>query len=186
MAKVFDELDARLTDFVLAQHVFFVATAPISDAGHINVSPKGLASFRVLDPRTVAYVDYPGSGIETLAHLRENGRIVLMFCAFEGSPNIVRLYGKGRSVEPHEPEFAELVTKFELQLRPRSVIVVKLDRIADACGYAVPRFAYRGERNQLVKWADRKGDAGIDAYQREKNALSIDGLPGLRGITSDD
>lgn len=179
MSKVFAELDPALTRFIEAQRVFFVATAPSDRAGHLNVSPKGLDGFRVLGPTRVAYLDYPGSGVETIAHLRDDGRIVVLFCAFEGPPKILRLYGRGRAVEPGEREFPELLARFSPQLPPRSVIVVELERIADACGYGVPLFTYEGERDQLPKWAARKGTAGVNAYQVQKNARSIDGLPGL-------
>jgi hypothetical protein len=179
MAKVYAALDEDLVEFLMAQHVFFVATAPTGPLGHVNLSPKGLASFRVLAPNTVAYLDFNGSGVETIAHLRQNGRIVFMFCAFQGPPKIVRLYGKGRAIGPHEPEFSELLPRFSAELPARAIIQVTLERISDSCGYGVPRYRYEGERDQSMKWADKKGAAGIAAYQRQKNAESIDGLPGL-------
>jgi hypothetical protein len=159
--------------------VFFVATAPSGSGGHVNVSPKGLDSLRVLGPNRVAYVDYNGSGVETIAHLRDNGRIVLMLCAFEGPPKIVRLYGKGRVIEPGAAEFSFLLQRFSPSMAVRSVIVVELERIADSCGYAVPRYDFRGQRPTLIKWAEKKGARGLEEYRSEKNALSIDGLPGL-------
>jgi hypothetical protein len=145
----------------------------------VNLSPKGRDSFAVLGPREVAYVDFTGSGIETVAHLRENGRIVVMFCAFEGPPRIVRLYGRGEVLEAGDAGFDEVAARFPAYPGTRAVIRVALDRIADACGYAVPLFEFRGERTQLDDWAERKGPDGLRAYRADKNAKSIDGLPGL-------
>lgn len=180
MGKLYGEIDTRLQRFIEAQHMFFVATAPLSGDGHVNLSPKGLDTFALLGPREVAYLDLTGSGIETLAHLRENGRIVFLFCAFEGPPLIVRLHGTGEAVEPGHAEFEALVARFPEHLGTRCVIRARIDRISDSCGYGVPLYDYAGERDQLVLWAERKeaGD-GIAAYQREENAVSIDGLPGL-------
>lgn len=182
MGKIHAEIDESLAKFIRAQHVFFVATAPLDPAGNLNVSPKGLDSFRILDPRTVAYLDLIGSGVETVAHLKENGRIVLMFCAFEGPPNIVRLYGSGRVIEPQSPEFTELSAKFPEYVATRSIIVVKVTRIADSCGYAVPLMQYQGDRSQLLLWAQKKNPDELEAYKQQKNRHSIDGLPGLSGI----
>lgn len=178
MGKTYELIDEPLTRFIAAQHVFFVATAPAGD-GHINLSPKGLDSFRVLDPHTVAYLDLTGSGIETIAHLRDNGRITLLFCAFEGPPKILRLYGRGEAIMPNHPDFAALVAQFPRFTGTRSVIRVALERIADSCGYGVPSYRYEGERRQLVDWADNRGSEGLKAYRDERNARSIDGLPGL-------
>lgn len=182
MGKLLDGIDDRMRAFLAAQHVFFVATAPSGPGGHVNCSPKGLDTFDVLGAREVAYLDYVGSGVETIAHLRENGRIVLMFCAFDGPPNIVRLYGRGRAVEPGDAEFAALRARFPLAPARgvRAIVRVELTRIADSCGYGVPLYRYEGERDQLQAWAERKGDAGLETYKREKNAESIDRLPGLR------
>jgi len=182
MGKVFDGLDDVLRGFIASQHVFFVATAPLAAGGHVNLSPKGLDTLRVLGPNEVAYLDLVGSGVETVAHLRENGRVTLMFCAFAGPPRILRLYGKGRAVEPGDADWDRLVGLFPGQLGTRSVVLVELERIADACGYGVPLFEYAGERPQLAAWAERKGEDGIDRYKRQKNRESIDGLPGLRGV----
>lgn len=179
MGKTHAEFDDALTSFIRRQRMFFVATAPLSGDGHVNLSPKGLDSFRILSPRRVAYADFNGSGIETVAHLRENGRVTIMFCAFDGRPNILRLYGRGRAVMPEEPEFESLARTFAAPAPLRSIIIVDVTRITDACGYGVPRYEYVGDRDQMQLWADRKGAAGIAAYQREKNAASIDGLPGL-------
>lgn len=179
MGKTHAELDEALTSFIRRQRMFFVATAPLSGDGHVNLSPKGLDSFRVLSPRRVAYADFNGSGIETVAHLRENGRVTIMFCAFDGRPNILRLYGRGRAVVPTDAEFASLSPAFAAPAPLRSIIAIDLTRITDSCGYGVPRYEYVGDRDQMQLWADRKGAAGIAAYQREKNTASIDGLPGL-------
>jgi hypothetical protein len=181
MGTVFEGLDDRLKAFIAAQRMFFVATAPLSAEGHINVSPKGLDTFRVLEPREVAYLDLVGSGIETVAHLRENGRITLMFCAFGGPPRILRLYGKGRTVEPGDDGWDPLARLFPDHPGVRSVVLVNLDRIADSCGYGVPLFEFAGQRKQLPAYAERKGPQGMEAYKRRKNRTSIDSLPGLRG-----
>jgi hypothetical protein len=180
MGKVYEIIDARLQDFIAKQQVFFVATAPLAERGHINLSPKGLDSFRVLGPRRVAYLDLTGSGVETIAHLRENGRIVLMFCAFDGPPNIARLHGRGEAIEPGDPRFESLAAKFPSAPGVRSVIQVRVERASDSCGYGVPLFEYRRERSALGAWAEKKGPDGVRRYQEEKNAASIDGLPGLR------
>ncbi len=180
MGKVHDALDATVTEFIGRQHLFFVATAPLAADGHLNLSPKGLDSFAVLGPREVAYLDLTGSGVETIAHLRENGRIVITFCAFEGPPKILRMYGRGEVLEPSHPEFAALRPRFPALPGVRSIIRVHVERIADSCGYGVPRYAYEGERSQLVEWAERKGEDGVTAYRDANNARSIDGLPGLR------
>ena len=180
MSKVFDHIDPALARLIGAQRMFFVATAPLDPAGHLNLSPKGLESFRILDPRTVAYLDLTGSGIETVAHLRENGRIVLMFCTFEGPPKVLRLYGRGEAVVSGDPRFAKLCGLFPDHPGLRSIIVVALDRIADSCGWGVPVYRYEGERAQLIQWAEKKGSSGLDEYRTEHNLTSIDGLPGLK------
>jgi predicted pyridoxine 5'-phosphate oxidase superfamily flavin-nucleotide-binding protein len=181
MGKTRSTLDDEARRFIEAQKIFFVASAPLDPAGHVNLSPKGLDTFRILSPTTVAYIDFNGSGVETIAHLRENGRIVLMFCAFQGPPNIFRLYGHGRVVEPHEAEFIALAESFSLLESARSVIVVELTRVTDSCGYGVPLFQYAGEREQLHAWARKKGSEGLKAYREEKNKRSIDGLPAILG-----
>lgn len=172
-------IDEEARRFIEAQHIFFVASAPLDSGGHVNLSPKGLDTFRILGPTTVAYIDFNGSGVETIAHLKENGRIVLMFCAFQGPPNIFRLYGVGRVVEPDQPEFAALAENFPVYDHMRSIIVVEVTRVTDSCGYGVPRFTYEGEREQLAAWARKQGTEGLQAYRERKNEHSIDGLPGV-------
>jgi hypothetical protein len=180
MAKVFESIDERLEAWIARQRMFFVGTAP-SDGGHVNVSPKGpIETLRVLDGRTVAYLDLVGSGAETIAHLRDNGRIVVMLCAFEGGPRIVRLHGSGEVLEGNAVEFPEATA---LPEQHRTVIRVDVERIADSCGYGVPLMSYVGERPQSRAWAESKlakqGPAALEDYKAEKNALSIDGLPAL-------
>lgn len=157
--------------------MFFVSTAPLSADGHVNLSPKGIDSFRVLSPNKVAYMDIIGSGNETSAHLLENGRITIMFCAFEGPPNILRLYGEGRTVLPGDDEWNELSALFELQLATRQIIVANVHKVQTSCGFSVPLYEYMGERDHAEKWAQAKGAEGLEAYKREKNRISMDGLP---------
>lgn len=182
MGKLYERLDESLERFIEDQRMFFIATAPSGSDGHVNVSPKGLDSFVVLDERRVAYLDFVGSGAETIAHLRDNGRICVMFCAFEGPPKILRLYGKGQVIEPHDAAFRAVRARFGsfTDAMVRAVIVIDVERIADACGFAVPRYAYQGDRDQLEAFAAKKGDDGMLEYQRNKNARSIDQLPALR------
>lgn len=180
MGKVFDAIDDALAEFLSAQPVFFVATAPSALDGHVNVSPKGLAgSFAVLDPRTVAYLDLTGSGAETVAHLRDNGRVCLMFCAFAGPPKIVRLHGRGEAILADDPRFPDLVESFAARPGIRSVVRVAVERVSDSCGFAVPLMAYHRDRDQLPRWAEQKGEAALVEYRREKNSTSIDGLPAV-------
>jgi hypothetical protein len=179
MASVFDGIDADLQQWIEKQHLFFVATAPLSAAGHVNCSPKGMDTFRVLGPRDVAYVDLTGSGIETVAHLRENGRIVFMFCAFDGLPKIVRLHGTGTVHEPGSPEFERLNDRFPSYPSGRAIVSASITRVSDSCGYAVPRMDHVADRDTLMKWADRKGAVGLIEYRAEKNAVSVDGLQAL-------
>ncbi len=183
MGKVFDEIDERNAAFIRAQHVFFVATAPLGEEGHVNLSPKGLDTFAILDGHTVAYLDLVGSGIETVAHLQENGRIVVMFCAFEGPPRILRLHGRGESIQPGDEDWDELARHFPAYAShpvARSIVRVRVERIADSCGYGVPLYRFEGERDQLPKWADRKGRETLGRYAVEYNSKSLDGLAGLR------
>ena len=179
MGKTYDRIDDKLEAFISEQHLFFVATAPLAGDGLVNVSPKGLDSFRVLGPRTVGYLDLTGSGVETIAHLKENGRIVLMFCAFEGYPKILRFQGQGEVLEPGHPDYDSVKTAFPDHPGSRAIIRVHTHRISDACGFGVPLMSYQGERSQLVAAAESKGPEGLDEYRRRKNATSLDGLPGL-------
>jgi hypothetical protein len=179
MGKAFDHLHDDLAALITKQPVFFVATAP-SEGGHVNVSPKGLDSFRVLGPKTVAYLDLTGSGVETIAHLRQNGRITLMFCTFTGPPSIVRLYGRGEAFAPGEAEFDALAPRFVLRRGARAIVRVALERVSTSCGYAVPLMDFVGERDVLDTWTAKKDDEALDRYRAEKNAVSIDGLPGLK------
>jgi hypothetical protein len=180
MGKQHTEMDEGLRGFIARQHLFFVATAPSGATGHVNVSPKGANLLRVIGPREIAYLDCVGSGVETIAHLRQNGRITLMFCAFDGPPNILRLHGTGEVIEPQEQGFPLLAPLFGAVPGARAIIRIRVQRIADSCGFGVPLFAYRGGRTQLTAWAERKGEAGLQEYQRQRNSKSIDGLPGLR------
>lgn len=180
MGKIHPAIDESLAEFLGRQHLFFVATAPLGPDGHLNLSPKGMDTFLVVDAHTVAYLDLTGSGIETVAHLRENGRIAFLFCAFEGPPRIVRLHGLGDVLEPGDPEFDELRRRFPGHEGARAIVRARLNRISDSCGYAVPLFSYQGERDQLLRWAERKGADGLTQYRNDNNARSIDGLPGLR------
>ncbi|WP_394841580.1 pyridoxamine 5'-phosphate oxidase family protein [Pendulispora brunnea] len=179
MGKLYDGIDERLSQFIAAQKMYFVATAPLAGDGLLNLSPKGLDSFRILGPKTVAYQDLVGSGIETVAHLRENGRIVILFCAFEGPPKIVRLHGRGEAFEPGDAEYDTLAPSFPERWNMRAIIRIQVERISDSCGYGVPLYHFEGERTQLDDWADRKGPEGITRYKVEKNSKSLDGLPGL-------
>ncbi len=178
MGKVFEEIDDVLATFIRRQHVFFVGTAPTSPGGHVDVSPKGLDTFRILGPRAVAYLDLTGSGIETAAHLNDNGRVTVMFCAFDGPPKIVRLYGRGSVVRPGQGEFAPLIAQFPEYPGVRAIVRIDLDRIAGSCGFGVPWLQYQGDRNQMIDWAEHKGAQGLATYQKDHNR-SIDGLTGL-------
>jgi hypothetical protein len=188
MGKVFKGIDEHQREWIGRRELFFVATAPLAADGRVNVSPKGpIGTFRVLDDRTVAYLDMVGSGAETVAHLRENGRIVVMFCAFDGPPRILRLHGRGEVVAADDPRFAELCARagfdapHEIEAARRAVILVEVERISDSCGYGVPLMNYEGEREHAEKWAEKKlrtgGEAAIADYMAEKNETSIDGLP---------
>lgn len=183
MGKEYEGLEPSLVEWIERQHVFFVASAPSGEDGHVNLSPKGLDTLRVLDAHTLAWLDFVGSGVETVAHLRQNGRITVCFCAFEGPPRIVRVHGRGEALEPGAPGFAELrarLPEVPVEAAVRSLVRVRAVRIADSCGYGVPLYEYRGERTQLHDWATRKGEDGLADYRRENNARSLDGLPALR------
>ncbi|MBZ4017004.1 pyridoxamine 5'-phosphate oxidase family protein [Streptomyces purpurogeneiscleroticus] len=186
MGKVHERIDGRLRTFIEAQKIFFTATAPLSGDGTVNLSPKGLSgSFAVLDEHTVAYLDFAGSNAETVAHLRENGRITLMWCAFEGPPNIVRVHGRGEPVFRDDPRWEELLAHFPdidgSAHGLRAIIVVTAELIRDTCGYGVPFMTYDEDRELHRSRFARETDESLDAYFRKKEyiAQSIDGLPGL-------
>jgi pyridoxamine 5'-phosphate oxidase-like protein len=189
VGKVYERIDQRWRDWIAQQSLFFVATAPLAGDGHVNLSPKGpIGSLSVLDDHTVAYLDAIGSGAETIAHLRENGRIVVMLCAFDGPPKILRLHGRGEVVRADDPGFEELVARAGFD-EPRAaearraVVVVHVERVADSCGYGVPLMSYEGERPHMDAWSEKKlralGPEALRDYQREKNSESIDGLPAV-------
>lgn len=184
MGKIYDRIDGRLRTFIEEQPVFFTASAPLAGDGHVNVSPKGRAgTLAVLDEQTVAYLDFGGSHAETIAHLRENGRITLMWCAFTGPPKIVRVHGTGEPVFRDDPRFVELITRFAEADAPalRAIIVVTAKLISDTCGYAVPFMDYREERTLHAEHFGRKSEQEFAEYCQRKdyNAVSIDGLPAL-------
>lgn len=177
MGKFFSAITAQHQTFIEAQHLFFVSTAPLEGDGHINLSPKGLDSFRVLSPSQVAYMDIVGSGNETSAHLLQNGRITFMFCAFAGPPNILRLYGTGRTVLSTDADWNVVAAHFTLLPFTRQIIVADIHKVQTSCGFAVPYYQYTGERDQAHKWAAKKGATGLAEYKKEKNLVSLDGLP---------
>ena len=178
MGKVLDSIDDRLATFLAAQPVFFVATAPSGDTGQVNVSPKGIeGTFTVVDDHTVAYADITASGAETIAHLRDNARITLMFCAFEDPPRVVRLHGRGRIVSRYDTGFAEWIDRFPEQRGVRAVVVVNVTRVSTSCGFGVPLLTYAGERTTLQRGVERRGERGLVDYRRRHNKRSIDGLP---------
>lgn len=179
MARARDRITDDIAAFISKQHVFFVATAPSGSDGHVNLSPKGLDTFKVVDEHTVAYMDLTGSGVETIAHLRENGRITIMFCAFDGKPEIVRLSGRGEVVPLGTSEAAGLLGGLPGLSGARSAIKVTVDRVSTSCGYGVPLMHYEADRSKLLEWAEKKGPDRVLEYQAKKNAESIDGLPGL-------
>ena len=177
MGKEYNEITGEHKEFIENQKLFFVATSPLSDSGHINLSPKGFDCFRILSSARVGYLDITGSGNETSAHLFENGRITFMFCAFDGPPKILRLYGKGYTVLPGDEQWAELSGQFTILPAARQIIVADIFRVQSSCGFGVPLFSYEGERDHAIKWAEKKGKAGLEEYKKEKNRISIDGLP---------
>jgi len=178
MANVLDHLDEAMIDWIGAQHVFFVASAP-TEGGHVNLSPKGHDCLRVLSPLSVAYLDLTGSGAETIAHLGDNGRLTIMFCAFEGPPRILRLFGAGSVHLRGSDRFNEMAGTFSDIPGARAIIELTIDRVQTSCGYAVPFMDYREERPTLQQWAARKGDEGLARYWSDKNTTSIDGLPAI-------
>ena len=179
MGKVFDGIDDSLATWIAAQPMWFVATAPLAADGHVNVSPRGHDSLSVLGPHRVAWVDYTGSGVETIAHLRENGRICLMLNSFDSRPRIVRLHGRGTVALPGDAAYDEVVARHPPHPSTRAVVVVDVHRVSDSCGYGVPVMEVVGERDLLRLSAEKRGPEGLQAYRDEKNAASLDGLPGL-------
>jgi Pyridoxamine 5'-phosphate oxidase len=187
MGGSYEHIDDRMAQWLTSQPVFFVATAPDAPDGLVNCSPKGNRNeLAVIDVHTVAYLDQTGSGIETIAHLRDNGRIVLMFCAFAGPPRIVRLHGHGQYRRPGEQGFAELTRHFPGAegAGVRSIVIAAVDRVADSCGYGVPLMTFDRHRPTMDEWSARKGLARIHDYQAKRNAKSIDGLEGLTGTSN--
>lgn len=179
MGEFDDGITPELSQWIERQHMFFVATAPLAHDGLINCSPKGMDTFRILGPREVAYLDLTGSGIETVAHARENGRIVFMFCAFEGPPQIVRLHGTSEVHVPGSPQYDSLSALFPAYVGPRAIVHARLSRVSESCGFGVPQYRFAGDRQTLVRWSESKGPDGLARYRETKNARSVNGLPGL-------
>ena len=177
MAKFLEKIDDKTRGFIGEQKMFFTASAPLSGEGRVNLSPKGIDTFRVLDNRTVCYLDLTGSGNETAAHIAENGRLTVMFCSFAGKPLILRLYGRGEIVRPSSEKWNDLTTLFDDFPGERQIVVLHVKSLQTSCGFGVPLYEFVGERNDLIEWAEKKGADGIDSYWREKNQTSIDGLP---------
>ncbi|MCC6459878.1 MAG: pyridoxamine 5'-phosphate oxidase family protein [Saprospiraceae bacterium] len=177
MGKFYKSIEAPHRAFIEKQHLFFVATAPLSAEGRVNLSPKGLDSFRVLSENQVGYMDLISSGNETSAHTLENGRITFMFCSFEGPPNILRLYGKGRAILPGSEHWEQYAGQFAIYPSTRQILVADIDLVQTSCGFGVPLFDYAGERDIHFEWAERKGETGLREYMLEKNRISLDGLP---------
>lgn len=175
MAKFYEAITPELRSFIEAQHIFFVATA--AENSRINLSPKGMNSLRVLDDRTVAYLDLTGSGNETAAHLKADGRITVMFCSFDATPRILRLYGRGRLILKSDPAWSAMVSHFPALPGARQIVVVEVQSVQTSCGFGVPYYEFKGERPALVDWALKKGEDGLEEYRRRHNRLSIDGLP---------
>jgi hypothetical protein len=179
MGSAINFIKPELYPWITKQKMFFVATAPMLEDGHVNCSPKGLDSFRILDERTVVYQDLVGSGAETIAHIKDNGRVTIMFCALDGPPKIVRLYGKGLVVLPGDEAFDGIHAQFDPHIGLRSYILLHVERVSESCGYSVPIYEYKHHRDVLDKWAEHKGTEGVAQYIQEKNKESIDGLPAL-------
>ena len=180
MAKVYEQIDDRLTQWIDEQPMFFVATAPLSADARVNVSPRGHDTLSVLGPYRIGWVDYTGSGVETIAHLQENGRICVMFCSFTDRPRVVRLHGQGRVAYPGDPDFDDLVARHPPHPGTRAAIFVDVTRISDSCGFGVPVMTLVGERDLLARSAEKRGPDGMAEYREKRNAVSIDGLPGYQ------
>lgn len=182
MGKFHDSIKPAHKTFIEKQHIFFVSTAPLSGEGRVNLSPKGLDCFKVLTENKIGYMDLISSGNETSAHTLENGRITIMFCSFEGAPNILRLYGKGFTVLPATPEWEQYAPYFKIFPSTRQLIIADIDLVQTSCGYGVPLFNYTGERDIHFEWAEKKGADGLQEYIKEKNLVSMDGLPTNLGL----
>jgi hypothetical protein len=178
MGRTYSEITPELRGFIERQKLFFVATAPSDSAGHVNVSPKGLDAFRIFSPSRVGYVDLTGSGNETSAHIEQNRRITFMFCALDGDPLVVRVYGTGKTILPGEARWGELAREFDVANRigVRQIILAEVQRVGTSCGFGVPLYDYRRERDELTRYAQKKGPQGLQRYQQDKNARSIDGI----------
>lgn len=177
MGKEYEYITEDHREFIESQRMFFVCTSPLSAEGHINLSPKGFDCFRILSPARVGYLDITGSGNETSAHLLENGRITFMFCAFDGPPKILRLYGKGKTVLPGDEEWNALSNQFTILPATRQIIAADIFMVKTSCGFGVPLYKHKGERDHAFKWAEKKGEEGLEEYKKEKNRVSMDGLP---------
>lgn len=177
MAKFYPALTDELIEFIQAQHMFFTASAPTD--GRVNLSPKGIDTFRCFGANSVGYLDLTGSGNETAAHLNDNGRITIMFCSFSEKPLILRLYGQGRMIHPRDAEWSEVYAKFEPVVGDRQIMVMTVEAVQTSCGFGVPRFEFQHQRDTLITWAKNKGEDGLQAYRQKKNTQSIDGLPTL-------
>ncbi len=183
MGKFYSCIEDAHQTFIQAQHLFFTGTAPLNKDGHINLSPKGLDSFRIISGTRVAYMDIIGSGNETSAHILENGRITFMFCAFDGPPKILRLYGNGYTILPGDTEWDELAAHFIVLPATRQIIVVDITKVQTSCGFGVPYYSYKGERDHANEWAESKGPKGLEDYKQDKNLVSMDGLPTALAVT---
>ncbi len=181
MGRKYETITDQVASFINNQPMFFVATAPLDIAGHVNLSPKGADSLRVIDRHTVVYADLAGSGAETIAHLRENGRITILWCSFGPKPRILRVHGRGEHLLPDHAEFADMADLFPRYKALRSMIRVHADRIADSCGFGVPEMELIAERSKMMEWADRRSPAKIHKYMKDNNSSSIDGLPAWKG-----
>ena len=179
MAKLLTHIDSNLKEWIQNQKIFFVGSAPLSKNGHVNISPKGCDSFRIIDEFNVAYNDLTGSGIETASHVQENKRLVIMFCSFSGPPQIIRLHGIGEVIKLGDPHFNNLRSIFPFHMGTRLIIKLNIKRISSSCGYSIPYFDYVGERDVLDKWTEAKGESGLADYRKNKNSFSIDGLKGI-------
>ncbi|MEJ7586410.1 MAG: pyridoxamine 5'-phosphate oxidase family protein [Ferruginibacter sp.] len=186
MGKFYEEISQAHRDFIDKQKMFFVSTAPLNQDGHVNLSPKGLDCFRVFSAGRVGYMDLISSGNETSAHILENGRITFMFCSFEGPPNILRLYGKGITVLRDSNEWEKYAAHFTIYPSTRQLIIAEISKVQTSCGFGVPLYKYRGEREIHFEWASKKGEKGLEDYVNEKNLQSMDGLPTLLGVAHQD